>query len=232
MGFMDSFRVRSAMVKQQKGQIEEAMKEYGELWQKGVLSANYLLPYTTLLLRKGGKENYVLAKEILMKAQKAPDLDKASRVKLFVNYSAAEYKLGDVDSAIRHMESIAQKNKTGDVYTVLGYLYIEAGDAEKALALNMEAYEYDDEDPIILDNLGQLYYRLIGDKEKAYEYFTKAIELKPNQIDTLYFLSRYDLEKGDTGAAKEKLETALEGNFSPLNYLSREMCQEELEKLS
>lgn len=231
MGFMDSIRIRGALVKQQKGQTEDAIREYEALWQKGVISANYILPYTTLLLRRGGEDNYRRCKEMLMKAQKAPDLDANARVKLFINYSAAEYKLGDLDAAIRHMETIAQKKKTGDVYTVLGYLYIEAGDKEKALQLNLEGLEYDDEDPIILDNLGQLYYRLMDDKEKALEYFSKAIELKPGQIDTLYFLSRYDLEKGDRDAAKEKLETALEGNFSPLNYLTRKMCEEELEKL-
>ena len=112
------------------------------------------------------------------------------------------------------------------IYETLGYLYIEAGDAEKALAYNMEAYEYDDEDAITLDNLGQLHYRLLGDKATAKEYFEKALELKPGQIDTLYFLAKYDIEAGDTEAAREKLETALEGRFSPLNYASKEMVEE------
>lgn len=231
MGFMDSIKIRSAMVKQQKGNTAEALSMYRELYDKGVISANYILPFSTLLLRQGGEDNFRLVKEMLMKAQKAPDLDPKSRIRLFVNYSAAEYKLGDIQSAVKHMETIAQKTKTGDVYTVLGYLYIEAGDTQKALDFNMEALDYDDEDPIVYDNLGQTYYRLLNDKDKALSYFTKALELKPNQIDTLYFLSRYDLENGDTAAAREKLHTALEGNFSPLNYATREMCEQELERL-
>ena len=91
--------------------------------------------------------------------------------------------------------------------------------------------EYDDEDPVCLDNLGQFYYRVRGDKAAAKEWFDKAIGQKENQIDTLYFLSRYDLEAGNKEAALEKLEKAAEGRFSPLNYCDREMVQAEIEQL-
>ena len=106
-----------------------------------------------------------------------------------------------------------------------------AGDYEKALAFNTEAYEYDDEDSITLDNLAQTYYRLGNDKAKAREFFDKAIEIKPTQIDTLYFLAQYDIEAGDRDAARKKLETAAKGRFSPLNYATREMVQSALDSL-
>lgn len=106
----------------------------------------------------------------------------------------------------------------------------EAG-RQKALAFNQEAVEYDDEDPVCLDNLGQTWYRVMGDREKAKEFFDKAHEIKPGQIDTLYFLSRYDLEKGDKAAALEKLEKAMEGRFSPLNYCGREQIEAEIRRL-
>ena len=67
----------------------------------------------------------------------------------------------------------------------------------------------------MLDNMGQMYYLLFNDKEKAKPYFEKAHTIKPSQIDTLYFLSRYDIENGDTKAAIEKLTAALDGVFSP-----------------
>ena len=108
---------------------------------------------------------------------------------------------------------------------------LEAGMTEKALSYNQEALAYDDEDPICLDNMGQTYYRLVGDKAKAKEYFDAAHKIKPGQIDTLWFLSRYDLEAGDTAAALEKLRTALEGRFSPMNYASKEMVEKEIQRL-
>ncbi len=95
----------------------------------------------------------------------------------------------------------------------------------------LKAVEYDDEDPICLDNMGQFLYRVKGDKEAARPYFDKAIGIKEGQIDTLYFLSRYDEEAGDRQAAVEKLQKALNGRFSPLNYVSREQIEREIARL-
>ena len=41
----------------------------------------------------------------------------------------------------------------------------------------------------------------------------------------------YDEAAGDKEAALEKLEKAAEGNFSPLNYCSRETILQEIEQL-
>ncbi|MDO4838030.1 MAG: tetratricopeptide repeat protein [Clostridia bacterium] len=102
---------------------------------------------------------------------------------------------------------------------------------QKALAFNQEAVEYDDEDSVSLDNLGQTYYRVLGDKETALTWFTKALEQKPGQIDTLWFLSRYDVDSKDYAAAIAKLEKALEGRFSPLNKVSKAEVEQEVARL-
>ena len=105
-----------------------------------------------------------------------------------------------------------------------------AGLAE-AEAFEQEAVEYDDEDAVVLDNMGQFLYRVKGDPAAAKEWFDRAIALKPSQIDTLWFLSRYDLEAGDTAKAIERLELAAEGRFSPLNFANRAMIEDELKRL-
>ena len=109
----------------------------------------------------------------------------------------------------------------------------EQWDAQMAKAIKLldDALEYDDEDAICMDNKGQFLYRVMGDKAAAKEWFDKAHEEKPRQIDTLWFLSRYDLDNGDKEAAIEKLETALEGRFFPLNYMDRASVQAELDRL-
>ena len=91
--------------------------------------------------------------------------------------------------------------------------------------------EYDDEDPVCLDNKGQYYYRVLGDKAAAKEWFEKAHEEKPGQIDSLWFLSRYDLDNGDKAAALEKLEVAVDGRFSPLNFVSKADVEAEIARL-
>ncbi len=231
MGFMDGLKARKAVMAHQRGKTEEALAAYRELYASGYVSAAYMLPYSVLLLRQGGEDNFLLVKEILKKAEKAPDLDPSHRQQLLMNYAVAQYKLGELDKAISLMEASHRKGPCGYTYQTLGYLYIEAGDAEKALAFNLEALEYDDEDPVTLDNLGQTYYRLLGDREKARLYFEKALEIKDSQIDTLYFLSLYDQEEGKTREAREKLEKALEGRFSPLNFATPDKIRQLLESL-
>ena len=102
---------------------------------------------------------------------------------------------------------------------------------EKAEDYIRRSIDYDDEDPICLDNMGQFLYRVRGDKAAAKEWFDKAIARKDNQIDTLCFLSRYDEEAGDREAAVKKLEKALEGRFSPLNYFDKEAVTKEIGRL-
>jgi len=106
----------------------------------------------------------------------------------------------------------------------------EAG-LQKAEAFIRRSVEYDDEDPICLDNMGQFLYRVREDKAGAKPWFKKAYALKDSQIDTLYFLSRYDEEAGDREAALEKLEKAAAGRFSPLNYCSQETVKKEIARL-
>ena len=106
-----------------------------------------------------------------------------------------------------------------------------AAKIEKAAKLLDASLEYDDEDPVCLDNKAQFLYRVMGDKAAAKEWFDKAHEEKPGQIDTLWFLSRYDLDNGDKAAALEKLTTALEGKFSPLNYVDKAMIEQEIARI-
>lgn len=102
---------------------------------------------------------------------------------------------------------------------------------QKAVKVIDDSLEYDDEDPVCLDNKGQYIYRVLGDKAAAKEWFDKAHEEKPGQIDSLWFLSRYDLDNGDKAAALEKLEVAVDGRFSPLNFVSKADVEAEIARL-
>lgn len=227
MGVMTIFKARKAATLYSKGDMDGAMRLYKEAIDEGLTDLRSILPYSVMLIRAG---QYQEARSLLVKAQKYP-MNEDSRRQLIVNYASCVYKMGEIQKGIELLERLHAKQPSGIVYETLGYLYVEAGDAEKALAFNTEAYEYDDEDPITLDNLGQTYYRLMDDKGKAKEFFEKALEFKPGQIDTLYFLAQYDLEVGDKEAAKAKLEKTLEGRFSPLNYASREKVEALLKTL-
>ena len=229
MSIMASFKAQSAARKYQSGDVEGAKKLFEEAIAAGLKEPRSILSYTVLLLRSG---EYQRARELLVQHQKNPLLNGESRRQLHVNYAVCMYKLGDTDKAIRVLEGQHKQEPSGLVYQTLGYLYVATGDQEKAIAYNQEALEYDEEDPITLDNLGQAYFLLTKDKETAREYFLKALKQKPGQIDTLYFLAQYDLADGNKEAAAEKLTTALEGRFSPLNHVTEETIREQLKTLN
>ena len=286
MGFLTPIKANKAYRLQQKGQKDEALKLYEEVFSEGMNEPRYVLAYALLMIRDG---EYQKAKDFLVKHQKAPGMTQEQRITLFVDYAACCFRLGDIDKGINTLEQQFRKTETGLIYQTLGYLYVEKYDAankpvfdepeapadepeeaaaeepaeeedetaegaeaaesaetaEKPLS-SREAWdagvkkaedfitrsiEYDDADAICLDNMGQFLYRVQGDKEGAKAWFEKAIAIKDKQIDTLYFLSRYDEEAGDREAALEKLEKAAAGRFSPLNYCGRETILKEIERL-
>ena len=55
MGIMDSFRLRNALIQHRKGNIEEARAVYEEMYRKGVVSAQYMISWSYILLREGGE---------------------------------------------------------------------------------------------------------------------------------------------------------------------------------
>ena len=192
--------------------------------------ARFLLPFSILLLRAG---DYPKAREVLKKVEKSPGgITPDQRNQMLTNYAIASWKEGRLEYAIELLREVYKKGATGSIYGVLGFLLIEKGDFDEALSFNREAVEYDDEDPVTLDNLAQTYYRLSHDKAEARKWFEKAILLKEDAIDTNYFLALYDIEEGKTEKARERLTAASEGRFSPLNFATREMVEEKLASLA
>lgn len=215
----------------EEGKVEAADAKYQkalECYAKCIAGGNpkpaYLMAYSVLLMRYRRFEE---AKEMLRKADKMP-ISKDEKRKLRINYAICEWKMNRLDEAIELMRSVYLDLKNSIVYGSLGYMLIEkavqTGDFSDAIAFNQEAYEYDEDDAVVLDNMGQMYLRM-GEKEKALGYFENAHRIKPKQVDTLYYLAMLYSESGKTAEAKELLDTALRGNFSALCTTSREMAQ-------
>ena len=208
-----------------KAKHDQALALYDKCMKEGCKKASYMMAYGVLLLRYGRFEE---AKEYFLKAEHAPGITKDEKKQLRVNFAIAQWKLGDLDSAIYQMKIAMNEGVNGLIYGSLGYMLIEkarqSGDFAEAVEFNAAALDYDDEDPVVLDNLGQLNLAM-GDKEKALQYFTKAHELKPRQVDTLYYLAQLASERGEREKALEYLDTALEGNYSALATTTRDQAQ-------
>ena len=215
-----------------KGQRAEAEAKYKaafEKYEKCVKDPTckhiYLEGYSVLLMRY---RRFDEAMEVLRRADKNK-MPKTDKLKLRINYAICQWKIGKLDQAIELMESVFNDLKNSVVYGSLGYMYIEkavqTGDFSKAIEFNTAAYEYDEDDAVVLDNMGQLYLNM-GDEEKALGYFERAHEIKPQQVDTLYYLAKIYHGRGRDDEARALLDTALTGNYSALATTSREMAQE------
>lgn len=227
MSFMGNMTGNKALTAHSKGDYRTALKLYEEAYEKGMDKPRLLRGYNVLLIRTS---QFDKALEVLKRMEKMP-MDAKEKTDLHINYAIILWQKGHLDRAMEILEDEFRHTKNGTLYSIIGYLKIEQGDAEEAIRFNKEALEYDDEDPVFLDNLGQTYYRLVGDKETARIYFDKAIALKPKAIDTNYFLALYDIENGDLESAKDRLDTARVGMFSPLNYATPEMIDAKRDEL-
>ena len=227
MSFMGNMAGNKALAAHGKGEYQKALELYAQAYEKGMDKPRLLRGYSVLLIRTS---QFDKALEVLKKMEKMP-MDAKEKTDLHINYAIILWQKGHLDRAMEILEDEFRHTKNGTLYSIIGYLKIEQGDAEEAIRFNKEALEYDDEDPVFLDNLGQTYYRLVGDKETARIYFDKAIALKPKAIDTNYFLALYDIENGDLESAKDRLDTARVGMFSPLNYATPEMIDAKRDEL-
>lgn len=229
MNLFNDLKARKALIMQSKGQNDEAEKIYKELIKKNYMSARYLLAYSVMLIKKCEFEN---AKKVILLAEKSPDVTEDNKRQIYINYAICLFKMGEQEKAIKLLEKEHKNHTSGLLQETLGYFYVENGNFDKAYDFLTESIDYDDTDPIVLDNMAQYYYRKPEpDIIKAKEYFEKAINIRPNQIDTLYFLSLYDIEDGKLDEARKKLNLALEGNFSPLNFAQKDKINELLQSI-
>ncbi len=246
MGFMTTLKANKAYRLHAKGEIEAARAGYEEAYTEGLNDPKLLIAYAMLLLRSGDYDRTV---EVLRKADKAPGVTPDQKTQIVSHFAIAIWKQGRINRSVELVEDLFRKKRTGTLYGILGTLLIEKAAAmqvsedppvtaediqaakNRAIAFNKEAVDYDDADSICLDNLGQAYYRLLGDKASARPFFEKALKHKPTAIDSNYFLALYDIEEGKTAQAAEKLETAASGRFSPMNYVTLEMAQKKLAEI-
>lgn len=207
--------------------FETAKKFYGKAIDRETKRPKYLLSYGVLMLTEG---EYEKAKELFSAVLVSLPAKEEHKLMAKINVSLAYWKLGDIDVAIEMLEEVHIKHRSGQVYGTLGYLLIQKGDLERALEYNLEALDYDDEDPVILDNLGQIYFKM-DRMDKAKEYFERAEKEKDNQAVTLYSLGLIYSQEGNKALAREKLEKALTCNITPLSAVTRENIQKALRDL-
>ena len=172
----------------------------------------HMMAYGVLLMRT---RQYEKAKATMLKVEKKPGLGRTSKA-ASAQLCGVRMEDGQLDRAIELMKQASADGSNSMIYGSLGYMLIEkareTGDFAEAVEYNRKAYEYDEDDAVVLDNMGQLSLAM-GKREEAFEFFKRAHERKPTQVDTLYYLSKLYAEDGETAAAIKMLERALSQTY-------------------
>ncbi len=224
---------------------DRALPFYQAAYKLGSKSVQLLAAYGLILLRKGNAE---AAKEIFETALKANRNVFYTRT-LKANLAICEWKLGNPSKAYQDYlalyyfpdkeplksyepedaEAAIELNPsfTEQDFVTMGFLALLCEEYDAARYFSEAALQKAPEYAAAYDNLGQLYFRQ-GETEKAKQSFSKALELKPTLMDSLYYLALISLEEKDAASAKEYLEKARAQSFNALNTVS----EQELEDLA
>jgi len=204
--------------------IDAAFSCYEFAYKRKGLVGGPMLAYGIQLLERS---QYDKALKVMQDVLVMPNLN-ASLLKIARQDVAYGYwKTGDLDTAISTMELMQEDYDILDVdyYTALGYLYIEAGNYEKADEATQEALRQEADSGPAYDNLGMLAY-MQGNYEEAKELFEKALELKDDMASSKYYLGLIAEAEGDTEAAHDYFEAALRCPINGLNVISRKAVEE------
>lgn len=206
-----------------RGQKEEALKWF----ERAVAYENAppfaRISYGYLLLRNGQTEQ---AEQQFKKAL-AMNLPREAKRSAELNMALVKWKKGQLQEAIRDLEQVYEDYKTTALYGTLGYLYIEQGDLDQALRFNEEAYDYNDSDAVILDNLGQTCY-LRGEYDRAMEIYERLVDKNPAFPEPYFHFGQVWMAKGNKEMARLYFEKALDQPMHHLNTVTREEIKQAL----
>lgn len=144
-------------------------------------------------------------------------------------YALILYKEGQPEDAKEVMLEVYENYKNTNMFCTLGYLFNILESPENAVKFNEEAYEYNSDHNVIIDNLGQSYY-LNGENEKATEIYEELMEKEPKFPEAYFNYGLVLLKNGKDSLAQEMFNKALEKPFNNLTTITKEEVERYIRK--
>lgn len=203
-----------------KGNNNKALALLKKAHSMGRTSPDNNILYAYILLRCGQHEE---AAKVLNMVLFSSRLKPAQRMKAKQNLSLVRYRQGDFEEATRLMQEVFASYKNSSVYGALGYYKI-LSHAPDAMDFALEAYDYNSDDKVIIDNLIQLYLER-GQIDRAKELSDKTIAAGNEGVEIYYHAGQVALA---LGRKQEAHEFFLKAKESPRSFMTT-VSEEEVE---
>ena len=215
-----------------KGDAQKGKKFYEMAYKTGTMNPDFKIAYSSFCLRENNFEKGRSLLNEVIDSRRTTEEDKANAR---LNLSVLIWKEGKLDEALNILEAVHKERPTTTTFGTLGVLYLEKVKQTKnytdVLDFMLEAYDYNDYDKTIADNLGELYL-IMGEYKKAKEVYNKLLEQNLLTPMPYYNYGLVLKELGDTEGARESFEKALNCRFTSVITVTREMVEQELDALN
>ncbi len=176
------------------------------------------------LLKHGKTEEAAILFEHLAEKRLQP-----AQANALQGYRALLYwKTGEQEEAVAILRNLLEGGyRTSYLYSTLGYFLLHTSTPEEAIALNLEAVDYDDT-PDILDNLTAAYISA-GMWEEAAEISSRVTAAEPKFAEAWYHAGLIAQHRNDPERAVGYFERSSRAIFSSLSLLTPETVRKALE---
>ena len=203
--------------KYKKNEIDEAYIYFEKAYKIKNSPMKIKLYYIYYLLLRGDLDK----SEKLLKQLSGKKLTSDDEISIKLNMSIVMWKKNNIDEAVDILMDLYKKYKTTIIYQNLGYFLILQNDYDKALEMNLEAYDYNSSNAGILDNLATNYF-MLGEYDKAIKIYEELMLEKPTFPSSYYYYSLTLLHLNKNEEALQNLNQALKCNFTFLSAISKE----------
>ncbi len=214
-----------------RGDANKGAKLFEKAYKTGVMTSNSKIYYSSFCIREGRFEKAKHLLTEIINSRFSSDTDKIGGKH---NMAVVMWREGNLDGAIDLMREVHTKATSTDTYGTYGVLLLEkakeTGDFEEIRSFMLEAYEYNEEDKTVADNIGEFYYNT-GEFDKATEIYEKLLTKEHITPMPYYNYARVLKTLGNKEKAKEMFEKALTCRFTSVITVNREMIEEELKSL-
>lgn len=183
------------------GDINAALRDAGQAMQLEPGNTEHLILLTDLYQQMNKFED---AKDVLKRVVERDN----GNISALMRLAKLEMAYKNYREALRHLDRIlSQHREKSEAWLLKGFVKEEQGDTLDAIKYYQEAITYNTNDKTPFLKLGILFSEK-GDN-RAVDYFNSALNIDPDDVNTMYLLGLHYQEQSDFKNAEETYRTIL-----------------------